>query len=1001
MGASLEEFSSISLESHSFITTGKENSDSEDEIIIKKKLTRKVFIVSDDDNDDNDDNDNSKNDGEFVKRPELSTSVDQVGQNLDSDKDEGILKTPKRKKRVLMQNEDESDVDDPLPVSQNESESIETQSVSKQKSLSDVNKDSLVSTQKRLALFQDSSLYDAESSDEETVQSFSNNKQNLGPSRENNLKGATKKKEVHSNKPKSSTKTTKEQSAKSNKNEIHKIHSESQRMLRETRLSLPYHRPRQRTLTEFLQRRKTIPNIPKSLKPTEEQMIEICKHLEEREKETKEFFKSESEESDTEDKSESGDKETTCNNSREKISSSQPSEANGPLKDSVIQSFSEDLLRESEQEDTSRVSCDIVEELNTAVVTDVVESEDLVLKFSESQNMSDATKTTKEKDDHDSTNKNTDKVDSALKSIKDKSSKSSNDKGSEKDLCLASYLKDIFLNKSVEDSGDEKFEYNKMPTALKKSLTISGSFPDIKPRLSRGPNNLIDLEVVPTPGGVKSLIQRFFEHSTAKKPPAQKRKVELGIVSAEKGSEGIESVVKDTVTVILGEDELSSAGEKPGTKMLRLRKELQQQISKRKSEEWSRRLQEAQLDNEKVPTGESSDCGILDEEEEEAEMTDTETEEEEEEEEDMLIIDSKRLKSDFIEDEAELSDGGEAADVSSDEEEDDQEETEKVEGQDIYDKDENTNEETVSQRVTDSDEDLGIDDTCPIPPYQPQRNVTSERAPPESVEKTSFSFLSPVISLPGGALQSWSSVKSGGVSPMTPNGTKTSRDRTKLQLTQKKLFTEPDSQDNLNEFMGLSREFTGSPHPKADFRDIEEADDDDKDSQLLQELAALLKRGHLYIDAEAFVSFNEHLHTEEGVEKAAYLVQCDSADQKDDGISINEESSSGETVDNLKSKTYSEALYMSGKKVSTLVNTTDPIDSDSELLGLCSGQFVSQTVDLASLEEEDERNANFAQILNTQSNSQLEDSQDQFRLNLSNDFLSPVKMVQELTALVQ
>nr|CAD7599882.1 unnamed protein product [Timema genevievae] len=373
--------------------------------------------------------------------------------------------------------------------------------------------------------------------------------------------------------------------------------------------------------------------------------------------------------------------------------------------------------------------------------------------------------------------------------------------------------------------------------------------------------------------------------------------------------------------------------------MLRLRKELQQQISKRKSEEWNRRLQEAQLDNENVPTGELSDCGILDEEEE-AEMTDTETEEEEEEE-DMLIIDSKRLKSAFVEDEAELSDGGEAVDVSSDEEEDEEEEdeeeeTEKVEEQDIHDKDENTNEETVSQRVTDSDVDLGIDDTCPIPPYQPQRNVTSERVPPESVEKTSFDFLSPVISLPGGALQSWSSVKekpppvhltkirtsispssvvwlnttgalanyvteAGGVSPMTPNGTKTSRDRTKLQLTQKKLFTEPDSQDNLNEFMGLSREFTD----------------------------------------------------------------------------------------------------MSCKKVSTLVDTTVPIDSDSEILGLCSGQFVSQPVDLASLEEEEERDANFAQILNTQSNSQLEDSQDKFRLNLSNDFLSPVKTVQQLTPLVQ
>ncbi|CAG2063992.1 unnamed protein product, partial [Timema podura] len=89
------------------------------------------------------------------------------------------------------------------------------------------------------------------------------------------------------------------------------------------------------------------------------------------------------------------------------------------------------------------------------------------------------------------------------------------------------------------------------------------------------------------------------------------------------------------------------------------------------------------------------------------------------------------------------------------------------------------------------------------------------------------------------------------------------------------------------------------------------------------------------------------------------------------------------------------------KKVSTLVDTTDPIDSDSEILGLCSGQFVSQPVDLASLEEEEERDANFAQILNTQSNSQLEDSQDKFRLNLSNDFLSPVKTVQQLTPLVQ
>lgn len=36
---------------------------------------------------------------------------------------------------------------------------------------------------------------------------------------------------------------------------IELIHSETQRLLRESRLSLPYHRPKQHTITEFLQRR--------------------------------------------------------------------------------------------------------------------------------------------------------------------------------------------------------------------------------------------------------------------------------------------------------------------------------------------------------------------------------------------------------------------------------------------------------------------------------------------------------------------------------------------------------------------------------------------------------------------------------------------------------------------------------------------------------------------------------------------------------------------------
>nr|CAD7423242.1 unnamed protein product [Timema monikensis] len=72
--------------------------------------------------------------------------------------------------------------------------------------------------------------------------------------------------------------------------------------------------------------------------------------------------------------------------------------------------------------------------------------------------------------------------------------------------------------------------------------------------------------------------------------------------------------------------------------------------------------------------------------------------------------------------------------------------------------------------------------------------------------------------------------------------------------------------------------------------DIEEADYDYEDNQPLQELAAMLRRGHLDIDAEAVVSFDEYLPTEEGFEKETELVQSDPAYQQDDGVNINEES---------------------------------------------------------------------------------------------------------------
>lgn len=42
------------------------------------------------------------------------------------------------------------------------------------------------------------------------------------------------------------------------------IHIETQRLVRETEVSLPYHRPKQRSLQEFLSRKKIITALPKA-----------------------------------------------------------------------------------------------------------------------------------------------------------------------------------------------------------------------------------------------------------------------------------------------------------------------------------------------------------------------------------------------------------------------------------------------------------------------------------------------------------------------------------------------------------------------------------------------------------------------------------------------------------------------------------------------------------------------------------------------------------------
>ena len=94
------------------------------------------------------------------------------------------------------------------------------------------------------------------------------------------------------------------------------IRSESQRMVRCSNVSLPYHKPKSYTITEFLQKRSklasTLPPIPKAspsvaIKMSKDQLKEVSKNLDARIKEVEEFYKSESDDDEDEENDDATD----------------------------------------------------------------------------------------------------------------------------------------------------------------------------------------------------------------------------------------------------------------------------------------------------------------------------------------------------------------------------------------------------------------------------------------------------------------------------------------------------------------------------------------------------------------------------------------------------------------------------------------------------------------------------------------------------------------------
>ncbi|XP_077405410.1 claspin isoform X3 [Vanacampus margaritifer] len=165
-------------------------------------------------------------------------------------------------------------------------------------------------------------------------------------------------------------------------------------------------------------------------------------------------------------------------------------------------------------------------------------------------------------------------------------------------------------------------------------------------KLCANAGNFVLLEPASHNPGVEALKKRYLRHSHAPVRPQGEHTLQLNIVRKDSTPSGKEELRADSVTVTIKEGKEETLATKPGEKLLTLKQQLQLAMAQRRREERARKAELNRLDNE--------DCG--EDDDEEAEMTDEDEEglddllggddaEEEEEEDDGSVVQSVRSLS--------------------------------------------------------------------------------------------------------------------------------------------------------------------------------------------------------------------------------------------------------------------------------------------------------------------------------------------------------------------
>lgn len=511
-----------------------------------------------------------------------------------------------------------------------------------------------------------------------------------------NFEISTEKEECHSKiksiKAKKIDKTReKNMTAKEYENQKLEIKSESQRMQREQNVSLPYHRPKTRSLKEFLEKRprftaalankggKTPPIL--AIKMTNQNLENISKKMEEREKILEDFYKSESESEEEEMKDTKTNDKITADSQIKPLNISDNKEIIEITADSEkIHIIDEEINKNSDNKNpdivnTIKIISNIIIPANSEEISTNNESAEYEFSLDNaelSENISDSINQIEE-----------------LKDAIVENKQNSDD----------SLLNQVDCGSDLEP----KKKLNRLQL-LKEALGNS------TPKLSGDPNEIInfddDVTIERNKGcsGVDRLIQRFIKHSTRTiKPKDDSVQVDILTLSGgELHTEVLTMQVHDDSA-----DEPVAFIETPGAKLKKLRSTLQSQMSQRRSELWKQKnvLENVpSTDNEvrgKDGYEEGEDYDILDDEEEEFDVEEEEDEDAELLEDDVDMTEKKRgKKSAFVEEEAVLSEAEDATQNDNDSEESSEDDDDSDEVNDIEQKEPTTIEDITNETQT-------------------------------------------------------------------------------------------------------------------------------------------------------------------------------------------------------------------------------------------------------------------------------------------------------------